>query len=494
MRKVKFSLAWMLLLALVAFVSCKKDDDDENPILVEDGIYVVGDATNFATLDSKGLMKSAVNEADKNAARDGMYELFTTIEAGKTFYISEVSGKTETKYGPSAEAGAFFSYNPNYRGEQPKVTLQWGAFVQGTTTFTVPASGLYHIVIDKQLGKAAIIPVEYWAIIGGATPNGWSDSKMALDGAFDKTSMSYKITDLVLRKGTFKFRYSGGWKLNMDDTSTVANVSTVKVNTNLGGSVAAPTAGGADIAFPTTDEGKYTVEVKWTLESGYAITMTKTGTVDPLPTFGDMYIVGAATPYGWDEPGTKAGAIMHKCAGGVPSEGLYWKICYITGGEGFKISAAGWKDPNLGFAGVTTFDASGVAVTDNGGNMSIATSGMYIVVLDLRNSTVKVSVKAAEVYGIGDAFGGWTAGVAANKFTVDNVAKTFTSPALPNAGNIRMYTAHAWITDWWHSEFVVNGTAIEYRNDSTNDPTAVAGTAGQVITLHFDDNTGTIAK
>ena len=65
------------------------------------------------------------------------------------------------------------------------------------------------------------------------------------------------------------------------------------------------------------------------------------------------------------------------------------------------------------------------------------------------------------------------------------------SPALSASGNVRMYVSHSWIPDWWNSEFNVFGTNIEYRNDG-GDQAAVPGTAGQKVTLHFDDNTGSI--
>lgn len=101
-------------------------------------------------------------------------------------------------------------------------------------------------------------------------------------------------------------------------------------------------------------------------------------------------------------------------------------------------------------------------------------------------------LNSSTVYScIGDAFGSWDAGVETNKFTVDNTAKTLVSPALPASANIRMYADHSWIPDWWNAEFNVFDGVIQYRNDG-GDQEAVPGTAGQVITLHFDDNTGTI--
>lgn len=497
MRKIRFSLLWILSLLMVVFVSCKDDDNGGNTSLVEDGLYLVGDATSFTDVDSKLLMTAATNEAASNAARDGMYEIYTALETGKTFYIAEVAGKTVTTYGPSAVSGEFFAYNPNGKMDQVRVTIQLGKYAEGVTTFTVPENGLYHVVIDKQLGKVAIIPVPYWGIIGASVPGGWStESQMALEGSFSKTSMIYKVTDLVMRKGTFKFRHSNGWKVQLDDTSTVAGASTVKVNTNFGGTVAAPVAGATDISFAEADEGKYTVQTTWSLTSGLSFSLAKTGTIDPLPTYPDsMYVAGAGTTYGWPTvgPGENKNAAMHKVAGGTSYEGLYWKICYLNAGQGFKIAGKNWGEPNLDYSEVTTWDPNGVTVSADGSNWTVATSGMYMIVLDLRTTNeFKVSIIAPEVYGMDAPFGNpnWTT-LPAAKFTVNNTDKTLVSPVVAAAGNLRSFVSHAWLGDWWHAEFIVNGTDIVYRNDG-GDLAAIALSVGQVVTYHFDDNTGSI--
>ncbi len=54
-----------------------------------------------------------------------------------------------------------------------------------------------------------------------------------------------------------------------------------------------------------------------------------------------------------------------------------------------------------------------------------------------------------------------------------------------------MYAQHNWIPAWWQAEFRVADGVIDYRNDG-GDQEAVAGTAGQVVTLKFDDNTGSV--
>ena len=40
----------------------------------------------------------------------------------------------------------------------------------------------------------------------------------------------------------------------------------------------------------------------------------------------------------WDTPGTYEDALSHPLAGGAPSEGIFWKIAHLEGGEGFKLS------------------------------------------------------------------------------------------------------------------------------------------------------------
>jgi len=476
--KSLLKVVWLMMLAIFVMTSCEKDPE-EKPILVEDGYYVFGAGTALTDYDFKGLMKATKNEVDQSD-RAGLYEIYIAVKQGADgFNIGKVSGGAAVVYGPGADFAEVAEADKI--GDEPKLWFARGAAQETTNKFTVPEDGLYHVVYDIELNKAVVAKVE-WGIIGGATPDGWGASTALPSSAFDLNAMSFEINDMILLAGDYKFRYSGGWKIVLDG-------ELVRVNTNFGGTVDALVPGGSNIT--NTVAGLYTVKIDWTLNDGTTATVTKTGDYTPPAYPEAMYIVGAGTAYGWDTPGTVDNAIMHKLAGGGPSEGIFWKICHIEGGQGFKLSAANWGNPNLGFGEVDEFDAEGVAVTSDGGNMSVAESGMYMVVLNLRDELKKVSIKAVEVYGIGNAFGGWDSQMAASKFTVDNTAKTVTSPALPAAGDIRMYAYHAWIPAWWNPEFNVYEGVIEYRNDG-GDQAAVAGTVGQVITLSFDDNTGSI--
>ena len=487
-KTMKF--AWVLVVAFLAvFSSCKKDTPEPDPTpVVEDGWYVKGDATALTELDAKGLMNATTNEADDNAERSQLLQIYIAVKGGTAgFNIVHVVGGTATTMGPGSDFAEITG--DALDAEEPQNGLWRGSLAESTTAFTVPEDGLYHIVYDTELEVVAIAKAD-WGIIGGATPAGWGSNDILQAGTFDLNKITFEATDVIMTVDTWKFRYANGWKIFMD-----GDAGLIKANTNFGGTVAALVTGGGNIA--NTVNGYYTVNITWELGKAFVATQTKTADYIPAAYPDAMYIVGDATAYGWPaaDPNENADAVMHKIAGGGDNDGIFWKICSLTGGGGFKITAAGWGAPNLGFAEVDEYDANGVTVSDNGGNMSVATSGMYMVVLDLRNSLKKVSIMAPVVYGMGDAFGAndWAEDAASCLFTVDDVAKTLTSPALTADGNIRMYADHAWIPAWWNAEFNVYSGVIEYRNDG-GDQTAVPGTTGQVITLTFDDNTAAIAK
>lgn len=480
----------MMMLAvfsMFAITSCG-DDPEPTPIPVEDGLYIRGAGTALDSLSGDGLMSKAKNEVLQEQ-RNSLYEMYIAVEAGSDgFNLVNVVGGEEEVWGPAAD----FAEVPaeDLDNEEPQNGLWRGSYEPSETPFTVPENGLYHVMLDTDLGVVAMAKVE-WGVIGGATPGGWGGSTALTEGTFDLESISFEATDVVMVVGDYKFRYSDGWKVVLDTILDLGDGNTgVKVNTNFGGAVDALDAGGDNIA--NAENGLFAVTVNWSLADGTTATVTKTGEYTP-PAYPDsVYLVGDATYYGWDTPGTKTEAAFHSADGGSPTEGLFWKIAYIETGKGFKISEADWGTINLGHGDVDEYDANGVTVSDMDGNMTIAESGMYMIVLDLRNDMKKVSVIAPEVYGIGDAFGGWDEDVAGNLFTIDNAAKTITSPALVADGTIRTYAQHEWIPDWWNAEFVPNNGEIEYRNNSGSDPTAISGTAGQVITYMFDDNTATL--
>lgn len=499
MKKSNFSkltrLAWVMLMALaVITTSCKKDEEtgtETPPVVVLDGVYVKGAGTALVDFDAKGKMAIAKNEVTQED-RASLMELYVAVKAGaEGFNIITVEGSTQKVWGPAADFTMVAEADLD--GDEPRDGLWRGSLEETTTPFTVTEDGLYHVAFDSEAGIVVLAKVN-WGIIGGATPGGWGENTAFEAPAFDLNTMTYTIPQVTLTEDTWKFRYSNGWKVILDPEFDFGGADKgIKVNTNFGGTIDALTAGGDNIA--NAAYANYTITLTWTLGEAYTATVVFESDGEPLAEFPEaMFLVGAGTAYGWDTPGTVDNAIMHKVAGGGESEGLFWKICHLEAAQGFKVSADNWGAPNLGFAEVDEFDADGLAVIDIDGNMDVELSGMYMIVLDLRNDMTKLSVAPVMVYGIGDCFPtdpAWAEDAAENLFLVNDGDKTVTSPATSIDGNIRMYADHAWIPAWWNAEFNVFSGMIEYRNDG-GDQEAVPTTTGQVATLTFDDNTGTV--
>ena len=473
----------LFLIVPVIVASCA---DNENWTIVTDvmeGTYITGTATIYSGEAPASALK--VVPLDGSEEQSDIVGIYTWLKADGDFMISIADEpNVVVKFG---------------QGDEVTNTdvLKTYALVQDASPFKVASDGMYYIVVNTTLMQVNILPVTY-GIIGAATPEGWN-----AETPFDAATFDGKLTvswtgKLNMSPGGYKFRYSGGWGQQISLNST----DNVKLFTDLGNfGAAAPLIenslsqvrpGGPD--FSTEFGGEFQFTIQYDIRSrAFNATYVMLGPPIIPPTYpAKMYLVGDGTFYGWDSPGSKASAEMHKVAGGGNNEGLYWKILYLEGGKGFKVSAANWGNPNLGHGEVTSFDPNGVEVSNSGGNMSIATSGIYTIVLDLRNDETKLSVSPTKVYGMGNTFGGWDKDKAANLFTTSTSnSKLLVSPALSVSDNIRMYVSHPWIPDWWQAEFNVYSGIIEYRNDG-GDQAGVAGTAGQVITLNFDENTGTI--
>lgn len=276
MTLVKVLGLFMLTISLFTFTSCKDDEeDDDDTTIILDGMYISGGATAYADLNSKAMMKVTKNEIDQ-ADRATLYELYIPLKAGTAgFTITKVAGSTKTTYAPGTDWGVVAQGTT----DEPKVAFQRGGVVAGSTKFTVPADGFYHVVIDMEVMKAVIVPV-HWGMIGAACDNGWGSSVALTESAFNTTTMSWTKTNMTLKKGDWKFRYSDGWKVEIDTVLDLGGGKIgVKANTNFGGAVDALVAGGANIANNTP--GIYTCSISYTLGTGYVATITKTGDIPP---------------------------------------------------------------------------------------------------------------------------------------------------------------------------------------------------------------------
>lgn len=476
MKKLSYLFAALVLAC--AFTSCEKEpgngDEPNIDALVEDGFYVVGEATAFATMADEGAaaatMSAGRNEAKGNELRAGMYEKYIALEGGKEFTLILKEGKNETKY------GAELALTDTLKGDnEPAIKVYKGVMAENAT-MQVPTSGLYHIVLDlNEAGdledKLIVVAPVTWGVRGGM--NSWGFTAGTCSD-FDKQTMTWTWENQSLAAaGEFKFAYGGGWKiqLNTMPEGTEPNAEGwIKANTNLGEGLV---PGAANIKADTI-AGKYKITLTYDMKAGeikdsYSMTIEMTEKSETPTT---MNMVGA--DFGnWD---WAADGIVEL----VPVNGKageFWTIQYFNAANGFKFCAL--KEWNGDFTGLGT--DTGVEVKD--GNCFVPADGIYMVYVNLIDKVL--AVEPAAVYGMGNCFGGvWAEATEANKFTAEG--KTLKA-TLTADGDLRMYVHPSVKTsDWWTREFNIYDGKVEFRGTG-GDQAAVPATAGQVVTLDFSD-------
>jgi len=275
--------------------------------------------------------------------------------------------------------------------------------------------------------------------------------------------------------------------LNMNATTTISVLANDTDPEGDALSVTAVTAGQHGTATISADGKKvlYTPNTGYSGTDHFSYTIndgngnTSTANVDLVkPLYPDnVYMIGKEFgDWNW----SNSNVVEMTPINGNP--GKFWAVRYFANAtDGFKWNTAkawGGDFSSLGTdAGFTTSD----------GNAFVATAGFYIVVVDYTIN--KITIEPAQVYGMGDCFGGWNAGQ--YPFVADgNVMKLTTT----NAGELRIYanaSAAGVGGDWWRMEFVILDGKIAYRGNG-GDQTRATVAAGKTVSLNFNNNTGTI--
>ncbi|MDR0412350.1 MAG: SusF/SusE family outer membrane protein [Dysgonamonadaceae bacterium] len=160
--------------------------------------------------------------------------------------------------------------------------------------------------------------------------------------------------------------------------------------------------------------------------------------------------------------------------------GKFWAVRHFADpANGFKwCNVKDWKGDFFSLG-------TDVGFTTRDGNAFVPTAGFYTVVVDYTVNTI--TLEPAQVYGMGDCFGGWNEGQ--YPFVADGKVMKLTTT---HEGELRLYAkATAANVDWWRMEFIILDNKIAYRGNG-NDQTRVPVAAGKVITLDFNNETGTI--
>lgn len=495
MKNLMNYLTMMLMVAALGFIaSCGTDDADPVIAVIEgvnvgDGFYIAPAGVDAL---AGGILKTATVDGPSFGAleRSGFMQGYMFLAAGSYNMVEIATKQIVNTFGGTLEAITTVN---NAECETSGYSLVKVA--KDGAAFSVAADGLYVVVYDTQTAEIAFDQIETAGIIGGATPEGWgADTKMT--GTVSATGGSWNVEGVTLDKNQMKIRFNCRWAIDrrLDIAVDFANDNGYSFFTNFGNTVENLLPGNEGPNMEIPERGIYTVGLTWDPTAGFVASLTKTGEAEALPEYpAELYMVGA-TIGGWDwaANGIQLNPVHSNAH-------LFWSIVWMdadAADAGIKFAPQAEWAGDFGIDGTAT---NGVYAKGSSNVPAPATSGYYMVVVNLDVAGETIEVNAPLVYGIGDAFGAWDAATEAYKFTIDNTGGLITSIPFAADGNLRMHTTASTFTpvgtgpavEWWQAEFAVIGGKIEYRATG-GDQTAVPVTAGQKVSLKFSDGTGTI--
>ena len=210
----------MSALALMVFSSCDNKNEGTNlDDVVEDGFFVAGPATGSDELAAKFMMTAGFNEVTKQN-REGMYEKYIVLEAGKDFYLTLNEAGESVRYGADlqnvdlAERAGEAAYADN-----PQIVIRKGELKDGpdAPAMQVTETGLYHIVLDLnteedlEFPQIIVVPCQ-WGVRGINGDWGFKPMELNVNG----NKYEYSINFQNMAASTFKFAYCDGWKITLD--------------------------------------------------------------------------------------------------------------------------------------------------------------------------------------------------------------------------------------------------------------------------------------
>lgn len=300
----------------------------------------------------------------------------------------------------------------------PNVEKQISKVVVSITTFTPVSSQLY--------------------MVGSATSVGWNVSA-AVAMTLSTTQPGTFIYQGPLNSGTFKLPVNrdGCW---CQDFYTKSATDATKMVHNIGGS-------GQDLQWQITRTGQYKVT---------ADLLNLTITIESIvgPPFSQIYIVGDASPSGWDVDNPKAFTQSQT------NPFIFTYEANLTSGS-FKILAGAkgnwcgeWYRPLTDGQALssTSVDQNSGCSADNKWNISSGDVGRYRIELNTANNTI--SIKKVNLYIIGDGGpNGWNLGTP-TPMAYSNGNYTYTGPL-----NVGEFKISKFKGDWCDGDWINAATA-----------------------------------
>lgn len=377
MKKMRLFSSFIMLGAMALAISCDDEAtiDGGGGIPVADGFYIAKVGVD-PTVSDQLVAEKVEADGFGSQDREGFFANFIFLTAGNYNVVSVIDQELSKTYGGPTVASPTTGSDCDL-GSYTLVE----EFVEDGAAISVATDGLYKVTFDNTTKEIMLYKIEKMHVIGGAAPFGWSqsdDGELDLVGTVSAAGATFKVTNLLLKKGEYKVRYNCRWQLDRRIDPLVGWVSTNGYGafTNFGGSTTQLTAGGSNLLIAFGNDGKYTVEAKWTPADGFKLTTTNTEPIAAKAVNDYAWgIIGSATPSGWD-----ADTNLDLKAGSTATAATY-EIASValTEGNEFKIRANdAWSiviKPGIDILGTVTGDSNFESTGGGDPNWKVKTGG-----------------------------------------------------------------------------------------------------------------------
>lgn len=352
------------------------------------------------------------------------------------------------------------------------------SLVESGEGISVPAEGLYQIVVNKERKELTIIPVQF-------TMQG--DNALTADGsnAVALSNVNYdKLTHVVtwsnvdstqqLLPGKYVFNMNDGETIYLRDNDTMNDTlsavftgTAAAERTNQLNDSYQPLTNLSDVKLKFPLKGQYSVQVQYSVLTGKFTARMGGKGVEVTGLSNELYMGG--TNFGaWN-----TNDVLKMAPVGAVGNGEFWRLCYLQAGQTIEWATA--KDGSQAFSSLQTMQG----VTMNGsGKATVNISGLYVVYVNLDRKLI--SFETPKVYASGEAL--------ADKEAALTLNGTRLSVETTETGNLNLFaTSSQNARDWATMQFSIRDGKVIYPGVTAEKP-ALPVAKGTTVTLDIAAN------
>lgn len=352
------------------------------------------------------------------------------------------------------------------------------SLVESGEGISVPAEGLYQIVVNKERKELTIIPVQF-------TMQG--DNALTADGsnAVALSNVNYdKLTHVVtwsnvdstqqLLPGKYVFNMNDGETIYLRDNDTTNDTlsavftgTAAAERTNQLNDSYQPLTNLSDVKLKFPLKGQYSVQVQYSVLTGKFTARMGGKGVEVTGLSNELYMGG--TNFGaWN-----TNDVVKMAPVGAVGNGEFWRLCYLQAGQTIEWATA--KDGSQAFSSLQTMQG----VTMNGsGKATVNISGIYVVYVNLDRKLI--SFETPKVYASGEAL--------ADKEAALTLNGTRLSVETTETGNLNLFaTSSQNARDWATMQFSIRDGKVIYPGVTAEKPTLPVA-KGTTVTLDIAAN------